>query len=216
MKTMLRLILGLRLGVASLPAQDSPAPVTDAPAPVASMDSAYLLRPADKLLFAIAEDPIPGAQPDEVIVNALGHASFRISRASEAAVTLDVRGKTLAQVRDELGQRLRADYYHRASIDLRLKEASPQMGKVLFSGAVRNNVLPLPPGEPKTLFEGILQVGVNEFAHLRRVRLSRLDPQTGREVVQIIDVEAIRKDRSKDIPLQDGDRVDVPEKSLVF
>jgi protein involved in polysaccharide export with SLBB domain len=194
---------------ASLRAQVSPA------TPVVAAQS-HQLRPLDKLLFSIQEDPVPGAQPDEVIVNALGEAAFRITRGSEAALTLPVAGRTLEQVRAELEARLLADYYHRATIGLRLKETSVTAGKVLFSGAVRANFAPLLPGEQKTLFEGLLQVGLSDFANLRKVRLSRWDPASGREVSWTIDAEAIRKDRTKDVLLADGDRVDVPQKGINF
>ena len=73
------------------------------------------------------------------------------------------------------------------------------------------------PGETKTVFEGVYQVGLSEFANLKKVKLNRLNPQTKETESRVIDLEAVRKgDRAKDVPLQDGDRVEVPEKSIVF
>jgi protein involved in polysaccharide export with SLBB domain len=211
MKNPLWFLAGLLLAPGLVPAQTATPPNSEP-----TLELSYPLRPADKLLFAVREDPVAGAGAEELTVNPLGEATFRVSRGAAAAITLNVAGRTLAQVKAELQTRLLAEYYNVATIDLRLKETTQAAGKILFSGAVRANIVPIQPGERKTLFEALLQVGTTDFANLRKVRLSRVDPRTGAEGAWIYDAEAIRKDRSKDVLLLDGDRLDVPEKTINF
>lgn len=209
------MLVALQLCVAS----GAAAPVTntaDSPGPPPPGDT-YQLNVQDKLVFRIHEDPMKGPAPEEISVTPQGELNFRVTRGSDEMITINARGKTLAQVRQELKARLEADYYHTATAELKLKEQSRRAGQVLFFGAVRNNLLPLVPGEPKTIFEGVYQVGVNEFANLKKVKLSRVDPKTGKPETTIINLEAIKKgDRTQDVQLQDGDRIEIPEKSIVF
>ena len=74
------------------------------------------------------------------------------------------------------------------------------------------------PSEQKMLSAAIIQLGYNEFADLKKVKLHRIDPATGENKTTTVDVKDILKtnDRSKDVILQDGDRVEVPERGFVF
>ena len=91
-----------------------------------------------------------------------------------------------------------------------------RLGMVMFYGAVRGNFLQLGLGEQKTLFEGVYQVGVSEFSNLKKVKLNRVDPVSGKTEIKIINVEKVKQgDRSEDILLQDGDRIEVPEKTII-
>ena len=180
-------------------------------------DDGYRLNLQDKLLFSVVEDPINGSAPEEIYVNALGEIHPRISRGFAESLSIDARGKTLAEVRLELKALLEASYYQKATVELRLVEQTKKSGQVLFFGAVRANFLSLPAGEKRTIFEGVYQVGVSEFANLKKVKLSRVNPATGKVESQTIDLEAIKKgNRALDVPLQDGDRVEVSEKKIVF
>ena len=205
-------VIGLFFGLGGVAGRSQ----TNAPTTVGAEDS-YPLNLQDKLLFSIQEDPISSATPEELYVNAQSELHFRVSRGADEMLTINVRGKTLAQVKKELKAKLDADYYQSATIDLKLKEQTRRAGQVLFLGAVRGNVLPLAPGETKTIFEGVYQVGVNEYANLKKVKLNRVNSQTGKSETYVINLEAIKKgDRAQDMPLQDGDRIEVPEKSIVF
>ena len=206
---LLLLALGT-VGIARLPAQSNS--VSSAIA-----DESPQLNPQDKLLYSIQEDPVKAATPEEVYVNAQGEIHFHVSKGADETLTINVQGKTLAAVQKELKGRLEVEYYHRATLDLKLKEQARRVGQVLFTGAVRGNFIQLLPGETKTIFEGVYQVGLSEFANLKKVKLNRRNPRTQKTESRVVDLEAIRKgDRSKDVPLQDGDRVEVPEKSVVF
>jgi protein involved in polysaccharide export with SLBB domain len=189
---------------------------TNQPATAAPPET-YCLSVQDKLLYRVSEDPVRSAEPDEVFVNAQGKAHFRVSAGFDELITLQASGKTLGQLKEELRQQLTETYYEQATIELKLKESTPRVGKVLFYGAVRGNLLQLLPGETKTIFEGVYQVGVSEYANLKKVKLSRLNPRTGETDAWIINLDAIKKGaRTHDVTLQDGDRIEVPERGLVF
>jgi hypothetical protein len=177
-------------------------------------DAQHKLTSQDKLLFRVREDPII-APAEEVFVKANGNVEFRYSRGADDVITLSVRGKTLAEVKSELKVKLDAEYYHNATVELKLKDQSPRKGHVLFTGAVGQNFIELFPGEEKTIYEGVYAAGPNKFANLEKVRHTRLDPVTGKPVTRVFDIKAIRKgDRSQDILLKDGDRIEIVEKNL--
>ena len=190
--------------------------ISNSPPPAVAEDN-YQLNLQDKLLFSVVEDPVQTAAPDELYVNALGEIHARICRGFDDVLTLRVKGKTLRQVKAELKEKLEAEYYYQATVELRLIDQTRKGGQVLFFGAVRSNFLPLLPGEPRTIFEGVYQVGVSEFANLRKVKLTRVNPATGKPESRTIDLEAIKKGaRAEDVRLEDGDRIEVPEKKIVF
>ena len=179
-------------------------------APVASYEN-QALNPMDKLSFRIQEDPVRGA-PEQVSVTALYELHFPISRGAPDMISIQVKGKTLLQVRQELKAALDADYYRNATVELKLLDRSQKGGQILFYGSVRTYTIPLAPGEQKTLLEGVLQAGPTEWANLKRVELQRIDPGTQKPEIKVIDVEAIKNgDRKNDLLLQDGDRIKIPE-----
>jgi hypothetical protein len=78
-------------------------------------------------------------------------------------------------------------------------------------------MLQLVPGEEKRIFEAVFQVGVNEFANLKKVKLTRVDQTTQKTTTQIIDLEEIKKGvRTNNVILQNGDIIDVPERGFVI
>lgn len=168
--------------------------------------AAYQLSPMDKLSVAIAQDPVAG-RPVEISVSPLGDLAVPVSRCCEESIVLNVRGKTVEAVEKELKEKLEADFYKTATVQIRVIDPTRRKGQVLLRGAVRATSLQLDPGKPKTLFEALTEVSTTEYANLRKVKLDRNGKFTEH------DIEAVSKgDRSKDIELQDGDRITVPEK----
>lgn len=174
----------------------------------------YVLRTEDRLQFRIAEDPIPDRSPISVVVNSVGEASFPVSRDSDIRLNVRVRGKTLAEVRDELKRVLEQEYYRQATITLTLDDKKFSPGKAIFLGEVQG-IVPIVPDEPaKMLAETVMSLRPSDYADLKRVKLHRMDPQTKATETRIIDVRRIIKEnvRDEDVELQDGDRVEVPAK----
>jgi protein involved in polysaccharide export with SLBB domain len=177
-------------------------------------DENYQLTPMDKLTVSIEQDPVPG-RPIEITVSSLYNLDVPVSRCCETLISLNVRGKTLADIQAELKNKLEADYYKTANVQLKLvdRERTARMGQVWLSGAVKGNIVQLEPGKRKTLWEALTQVGTSEFARLSKVRVDRVDPVSGETKKIYVDIDAVQKgDRSRDIELQDGDRVVVSEK----
>ena len=194
------LLLGVTASVGRAQRSTS-APPTD--------QSKYRLMPNDRLAFRIEEDPFKSADPIAVIVTPLGEIHFQVTRGSDLSIVVNARGKTLAEVKAELKSRLDTDYYQNATIFLNVLNHSVQPGKVLFVGPAIINTIQLRPGETKTLAEAIIQLGYNDFVNLKKVTVERLDPITKQLSTIVVDVDSVirLKDRSKDILLQDGDRV---------
>ena len=180
--------------------------------------AAYQLNPMDKLTVHVEQDPVPG-RPVEVVVSSLFNLEIPVSRCCERTVSINVRGKTVAEVQAELKNKLEDQFYKTATVQLRLidRDLSRRVGQVWLRGAVRGNVVALEAGKRKTLWEVLTQVGTTEFARLSRVRVERVDPVTGETKAFFVNIEAVNKgDRSQDVELQDGDRITVSEKWFNF
>lgn len=182
--------------------------------PVAS----YQLNPLDKLTVSVEQDPVPG-KPVEVSVSSLFNVEVPVSRCCEATLSINVRGKTLADVQTELKSKLEEKFYKNATVNLKLvdRDLSRRIGQVWLRGAVRGNVAPLEAGKRKTLWEVLTQVGTTEFARMSKVRVDRLDQATGETKTFWVNIDAVNKgDRGQDLELQDGDRITVAEKWFNF
>lgn len=178
----------------------------------------YQLNPLDKLTVAVEQDPVPG-KPVEVAVSSLFNIDVPVSRCCETTISINVRGKTVADVQAELKARLEEKYYNTATVVLKLvdRDLSRRVGQVWLRGAVRGNVAPLEAGKRKTLWEVLTQVGTTEFARLSKVRVDRLNQTTGETKTFWVNIEAVNKgDRSQDLELEDGDRITVSEKWFNF
>lgn len=180
--------------------------------------AAYQLNPLDKLTVAVEQDPVPG-KPVEVAVSSLFNIDVPVSRCCDTTISINVRGKSVADVQNELKSKLEEKYYKTATISLKLvdRDLSRRIGQVWLRGAVRGNVAPLEAGKRKTLWEVLTQVGTTEFARLSKVRVDRLDQATGETKTFWVNIEAVNKgDRGQDLELQDGDRITVAEKWFNF
>lgn len=184
------------------------------------------LKPRDGFRFSVDEDPPPvggGVGSDTaVFISDGGEAMFPVSRTGTPYVKLSVAGKKIADIRKELKEKLDSEFYKDCTIHLDLVQVNrgaasvDQTSRVTFYGEM-TGVVAITEGETLTISEAVLRVGRSEYADLRKVKIHRLDKETGREkVMPVVDVDKILKkgDRSGDIPLQGGDRVEVKEKGL--
>lgn len=179
---------------------------------------AYQLAPLDKLTVSIEQDPVPG-RPIEISVSSLFNLEVPVSRCCETTISMNVKGKTLADVQAELKTKLEQDFYKVANVQLKLvdRERTTRLGQVWLRGAVKGNIVQIEAGKRKTLWEALTQVGTTEFAKLSKVRVDRVDPVTGETKKIFVDIEAVDKgERAKDLELQDGDRITVGEKWFNF
>lgn len=181
------------------------------------------LRPRDTFRFLIKEDPDQDRDADRVIVTDGGEAMFPVSHRSSTYVKVNVVGKKLSQIRAEVKRLLDEEYYVNASIQLDFEQANRDsattgtLARAIVFKAL-NATVPLPEGEVITLTDAVLKATPSEFADLSRVRLHRLDRGSNVETVTTYNVrEMIDKgDRRNDVRLEDGDRIEVPEKRVLF
>lgn len=178
-------------------------------------------KPGDVFLYGVKEDPAPkGGGMSRVVVNDAGEAIFPVSYETKLYVKVDVRSMKLPEIRQKVKELLDAEYYNDATVLLEFTVANRSRledAQVQVYGEMQGVVL-LRENEVRRVSDAILTLARTPFADLRRVRLHRIDPNTGKEEIQIINVDKILKDgdRSTDVVLQDGDRIEVRPKTFNF
>ncbi len=178
--------------------------------------SGQTLEPGAKVSFTLAEDPRAGTVPLELTVDPRSYLHFPVSRGFDETVDILVENKTCLQVQKELKEKLDGNYYKNATVVITPGPQPLLPGKIILTGPVRANFVPIIPGEHKNLLEVILTAGPSEFANLKKVKIMRTDPVTGKTEEKIYDVEDIKKHPTKDVPVRDGDRIDIREKNILF
>jgi protein involved in polysaccharide export with SLBB domain len=172
----------------------------------------------DKILFSIKEDPKPGPAT-EAVVFPRGDFSVPVSAAFQTPqITLNVKGKTLSQLQAELKTKLEKDYYKVATVRLELKDRAARPSRVTFSGAIKGSgILQFNEGEKKQLYDALMEVQPSEFANLSKVKISRVNPKTGQREMKEYNMSDVAKSKkgAVDPYLENGDRIEVPEKGLV-
>lgn len=190
---------------------------TEGNAPAVTLATrSHILQPLDKVAFYIEEDPAP-VRPNErktldLAVSAQGQLEVPVSRCCEQVLVINTKGKTIDQAEEEIRKLLLAEYYNKATVQLRLVDTTKRIGQVWLTGAVKANTFQLNPGKAYTLWEVLTAVGLQEFANKANVEVTRKDPATGKTKTIKVDVGAAEKNPDKDIEVQDGDRVKVKEK----
>jgi hypothetical protein len=185
-------------------------------------------KPGDMFIYGIKEDPgknmVNGVSLDNtapVKVNDAGEVIFPVSYGSKLYVKVNIKGMKLEDIRRKVKSLLDEDYYNDATVMLEFTQANRsrevQDIQVQIYGEMQGVVM-LRENEVKRVSDAILSVSRNQFADLRRVRLHRIDPDTGKEEIKTINVEKILRDgdRSTDEILQDGDRIEVRPKVFNF
>jgi protein involved in polysaccharide export with SLBB domain len=119
-----------------------------------------------------------------------------------------VSGKSTDQAAADIKAYLEKDYYHVATVRLGLDTINPvaAIRKVIVAGEVRGpGTLEIAAGETLTLSEAILRAGnFAPFALSDKVELTRKGQKS------VHDVRGIFRDPSRDLALDDGDRIFVP------
>jgi len=175
------------------------------------------IGPGDKLVYVVAEDPHVGASPRQAMVDAKYNVHFPVSDGFPEDVVINAKDKTVSQIQQELKQKLDALYYKNATVTVESGSQALAAGKIVITGPVRNNFIPLRPGERKMMLETILECGATEFANLKKVKVLRINPNHPDKYDEfIVNVEAIEKDPTKDVPVFDGDRIIIIEKNILF
>jgi polysaccharide export outer membrane protein len=165
----------------------------------------------DIVTFAIAQDR---EAPQVMRVTDTGELDFS---AFPKIGRISVVGRNCAQVSAELKHKLEADYYYAADVSLGINQVnhSDSRGRVYLTGNVRApGPQELPANEQTMVSTAIIRAGgFSEYADGKHVQVTRKgkDGQTQRFT---IDVESIiqKGKRDKDVEIEDGDYINVPQK----
>jgi polysaccharide export outer membrane protein len=177
-------------------------------------DPSKPLGRGDIVTFSITQDREP---PQVMQVTDTGELDFsvfpKIGRVS-------VVGRTCAQVEAELKHKLEADYYNVADVNLGINRVNilSSRGKVYITGNVRaTGPQDLPSNERTTVSNAIIRAGgFDKFADGKHVKVTRKD-KTGRAQSFIVDVASVINGHlERDVELEDGDYINVPQKLINF
>lgn len=214
-------------------ATNSPAASGTTNASVATLQidpEARELRPRDAFRYRIHEDPVGGSDSLRASITDSGEAIFNVSRGYDTYVSIKAAGRRLADVRADLKNRLEADFYVGATIDLNLESiALPQGGTADIGGVTTQSTVPsvivfdamqgefaIPEGQPLMLSTIMLRLPSNQFANRKKVEIQRVGPD-GKSLPLIkVDVDdlLLKNNRSADVELKAGDRIRVPRKVI--
>lgn len=134
---------------------------------------------------------------------------------------VSVVGRTCAEVAAELKHRLEADYYYHADVSLGINRVNllSSRGKVYLTGLVRApGAQDLPVNEHVTVSSAIMRAGgFDKFADEKHVKIIR-QTKDGRATTLNVDVGSIieKGHRERDVELEDGDYIDVPQRLINF
>jgi protein involved in polysaccharide export with SLBB domain len=128
-----------------------------------------------------------------------------------------VAGRTSTEAAALVAAYLKQKYYHQATVKIGIRTKAVGAGVRAFKVVVAGKVGRAGPqyftaAAPVKLTEAVIVAGTSIYSELRRVRLTRGGQSTDHNV------ETIMKEgrTDLDVPLQDGDQIFVPAKSLVL
>jgi len=176
-----------------------------------TLDDKHRLAIGDRLSFRIIEDE---EDPKQLSVTDSGDLEFPYIGRFPAT------GKTCKQLAGELKTELEKDYYYKATVIVAVDIMTKSRGKVYLVGPVRTpGPQEIPSDEILTLSKAILRAGgFSDFADQKNVKVTRksnTDAEDQKFVVNVADVLAKGKTES-DLPLEPGDLIYVPERSIRF
>jgi polysaccharide biosynthesis/export protein len=175
------------------------------------LDDQYKLAIGDHISFRIIEDE---EDPKDILVTDTGEIEVPYLGRYPAV------GKTCKELAAELKTRLEAKYYYQATVEI-FVDSKLTVGLVYLVGPVRTpGPLELPRDETLTLSKAILRAGgFDDLADQKNVRVTRegKNGATDRQVftVNVYDILNLGK-VEKDLVLQPGDLIYVPERLLRF
>lgn len=164
----------------------------------------------DIVTFSIAQDR---EEPQIMRVTDTGELDFSIF---PKVGRISVVGRTCAEVAAEVKRKLEADYYNVADVSIGINQVnhSDSRGKVYITGNVRApGPQDLPANERTMVSTAIIRAGgLDKFANGHKVQVTR-NAKGGKTERFTVDVDAIiiKGHRDKDVELEDGDYINVPQ-----
>jgi polysaccharide export outer membrane protein len=176
-----------------------------------------LITPGTQLTVSVAEDRSLNRQ---IVVPPSGVVEFA------GVGRLSVTGLTTDELAQKIREPLERDFFKKATVEVMI-ESTPTLPTTVAAGTItvmgsvgRPGPMLLPAGqtEPFTVLKAVLAAGgLGQFADGANVRLLRYDSK-GQKIETRVNVTRIMKlgEYERDVPLQDGDWVVVPEKWVSF
>jgi polysaccharide biosynthesis/export protein len=182
------------------------------PATMDALDEKYHLAIGDRLSFRIEEDE---EEPRSLTVTDSGDLEVPYIGRFPA------ENKTCKQLAQQLKKALEREYYYDATVILAVDSMTRSRGKVYLVGPVRvPGAMDIPSDEVLTLSKAIMRAGgFNDFADRRNVKVTRkAGPGEADNKTFVVDVAAIleKGKTDRDIPLEPGDLVLIPERLIRF
>jgi protein involved in polysaccharide export with SLBB domain len=176
------------------------------------LDEKHKLAVHDQISFRIIEDE---DDPKTLTVTDLGELEVPyIGRF--AAV-----GKTCKELAGQLKTELEKDYYKRATVIIAVNVMAASRGRVYLVGPVHApGPQEIPSDETLTLSKAILRAGgFTDFADTKNVKVTRLAKTPGgkEQVFTVNEGKVLDKGGTEsDLPLEPGDMILIPEKTIRF
>jgi protein involved in polysaccharide export with SLBB domain len=191
----------------AVPAESSSEPVAIPRAGGMTVSRDTKLTAGDEITVLIKEDRDPALRTvvtdtGEVELNGLGRVF--------------VSGKSSTEAESLIASYLKQRYYHHATVEVGVvKKAigTVRPYKVVIAGKVgRPGPQYFTSSNPLKLGEAVIIAGTTLYSKLSTVRLTRGGRSTEHNIQQIM-----KEGRTDlDVPLQDGDQIFVPEKTIIF
>jgi protein involved in polysaccharide export with SLBB domain len=174
-----------------------------------SLDSSHKLAIGDRLSFRIIEDE---EEPKQIFVTDSGDLEVPYIGRFPAV------GKSCKDLARALKSELEKEYYYQATVVVAVDVMTKSRGKVYLVGPVRMaGPQDIPSDEVLTLSKAILRAGgFSDFADKKNVKVTR--KVDGADKTFVVDVaEVLERGRTdRDMPLEPGDLVYVPERLVRF
>ena len=122
---------------------------------------------------------------------------------------LRAAGRTVSELSDDLGARLARDYYPAPRVVVTVREFG---ATVAVSGEVRHPGVYRLNDARTALGACVLAGGFTDFASASGARLVRV--RAGKLQTLRLDLARVRQGRAEDVPLEAGDRLDIPRRLL--
>lgn len=182
---------------------------------IAQAQSEYRVRAGDTIIVEVLED---NALNRSTVVLPDGRISFPFAGSVTAA------GRTVSEIKDAITAGISSNFANEPNVFVSVQPgqriatgpAAPATMNIYFMGEVNSpGVQPLPRNT--TLLQALaLSGGLTRFAATKRIQLRRTDPRTGEQQISKINYRALSDGAvmTRDIILQDGDVILVPERRL--
>jgi polysaccharide biosynthesis/export protein len=118
-------------------------------------------------------------------------------------------GRTVAEIADDLHAVLARDYYRDPRVVVVVREFG---ATIVVSGEVKRPGVYHLTDARTALGACVLAGGLTDFASARGARVVRV--RSGRTQTLRVDLGRVRQGRSEDVPLEAGDRLDIPRRML--